>query len=112
MNDFLSGLSSAHLPLWLVALSAALLASSLRVWRDRTLKQRPGRRRPPLWDAVPDVLLGTLAGLCLALLGATTLSTEPSWLLATLGGAAGPRLLEHLSPLTSRSAEPDEDEKR
>ena len=97
-------------PLWLSALLAAAFASAMRVWRERTLGRRAGLPSPPLLDAVPDVVLGTLAGLCLVLLDGEFRATTPGtvWLLATLGGAAGPKLLESLSPLVARARGLDE----
>ena len=94
----------ASFPLWLSAVLAAAFASAMRVWRERTLGRRAGLPSPPLLDAVPDVVLGTLAGLCLVLLDGEFRAMTPgtTWLLATLGGAAGPKLLDSLSPLISR----------
>ncbi|ULH14764.1 hypothetical protein MF271_12255 [Deinococcus sp. KNUC1210] len=91
-------------PLWLSAVLAAVFASAMRVWRERTLRRRAGLRSSPLLDAVPDVVLGTLAGVCLVLLDGEFRPFTPGsvWLLATLGGAAGPKLLESLSPLVAR----------
>ncbi|WP_189093813.1 hypothetical protein [Deinococcus ruber] len=98
------------LPLWLSAVLAAVFASAMRVWRERTLRRRAGLRSSPLLDAVPDVVLGTLAGVCLVLLDGEFRPLAPGsvWLLATLGGAAGPKLLESLSPLVARARGLDE----
>ena len=109
MTNHLADLSllptPAPLPLWLSAVLAAAFASAMRVWRERTLGRRAGLPSPPLLDAVPDVILGTLAGLCLVLLDSEFRAMSPGtvWLLATLGGAAGPKLLDSLAPLISRA---------
>ena len=88
----------ADLPLWLLALGAALLASGLRVWHGRAVRRRAGLTPAPLLDGVPDLLLGALAGVCLALLGGELhpLAPDTSLLLALIGGAQGPKMFGRL----------------
>lgn len=89
----------------LVSIVAAFIASCMRVWRERSVQRRSGLPLTPLADTVPDVVLGAMAGLCLALLAnwIKPIDPETTWLFSMLGGAAGPKLLDIMLRFAAKS---------